>query len=108
MAKKKGTSASPLNGPAANLGFEAKLWLTADSRCNKMDAAENHSKDVFDSQGRVYEDFLTQFANAEGKNGGQFDTPRCVVHVLVEMLAPYKKRVYDPCGGSTGMFTPSK
>ena len=104
MAKKKGTSASPSNGPVANLGFEANLWLTADSRGNNMDAAESPSKDVFDSLGRVYEDFVTQFASAEGKNGGQFYTPRCVVHVLAEMLAPYKGRLYDPCCGSAGMF----
>ncbi|MFM9961089.1 MAG: type I restriction-modification system subunit M N-terminal domain-containing protein, partial [Planctomycetaceae bacterium] len=58
--------------------------------------AENRSKDIL---GRVYEYFLTQFASAEGKNGGQFYTPRCVVRVLVEMLAPYKGRVYDPCCG---------
>ncbi|MCX7422022.1 MAG: class I SAM-dependent DNA methyltransferase, partial [Planctomycetia bacterium] len=61
--------------------------------------AENRSKDIL---GRVYEYFLTQFASAEGKNGGQFYTPRCVVRVLVEMLAPYKGRVYDPCCGSAG------
>ena len=61
----------------------------------------NRSKDIL---GRVYEYFLTQFASAEGKNGGQFYTPRCVVRVLVEMLAPYKGRVYDPCCGSGGMF----
>ncbi|MFM9959846.1 MAG: N-6 DNA methylase, partial [Planctomycetaceae bacterium] len=51
---------------------------------------------------------LTQFASAEGKNGGQFYTPRCVVRVLVEMLAPYKGRVYDPCCGSAGMFVQSE
>jgi hypothetical protein len=50
--------------------------------------------------GRVYEYFLTQFASAEGKNGGQFYTPSCVVRCLVEMLAPYKGRIYDPCCGS--------
>ena len=108
MVKKKGTSASPSNGPVANLGIEANLWLTADSRCNNMDATENRSKDVFDSQGRVYEDFLTQFASAKGKNGGQFYTPRYAVRVLVEMLAPYKGRVYDPCCGSAGMFVQSE
>lgn len=53
----------------------------------------NRSKDIL---GRVYEYFLSQFASAEGKKGGQFYTPRCVVQVLVEMLAPYKGRVYDP------------
>jgi len=58
--------------------------------------AENRSKDIL---GRVYEYFLGQFASAEGKKGGQFYTPRCVVRVLVEMLAPYKGRVFDPCCG---------
>lgn len=61
----------------------------------------NRSKDLL---GRVYEYFLTRFASAEGKNGGQFYTPRHVVRLLVEMLAPYKGRVYDPCCGSAGMF----
>ena len=61
-----------------------------------------------DLLGRVYEYFLTQFASAEGKNGGQFYTPSCVVRVLVEMLAPYKGRIYDPCCGSGGMFVQSE
>ncbi len=65
----------------------------------------SRSKDVL---GRVYEYFLTQFASAEGKNGGQFYTPRSVVRVLVEMLAPFKGRVYDPCCGSGGMFVQSE
>ena len=50
--------------------------------------------------GRVYEYFLTRFASAEGKNGGQFYTPSSVVRLLVEMLAPYKGRIYDPCCGT--------
>ncbi len=62
----------------------------------------------FDLLGRVFEYFLTQFASAEGKNGGQFYTPSCVVRVLVEMLAPYKGRIYDPCCGSGGMFVQSE
>jgi len=66
---------------------------------------ENRSRDIL---GRVYEYFLSQFASAEGKKGGQFYTPRCVVQVLVEMLAPYKGRVYDPCCGSGGMFVQSE
>jgi type I restriction enzyme M protein len=64
----------------------------------------SRAKDIL---GRVYEYFLSQFASAEGKKGGQFYTPRCVVRVLVEMLAPYKGRVYDPCCGSGGMFVQS-
>ena len=62
--------------------------------------AESRSKDIL---GRVYEYFLGQFASAEKKNGGQFYTPRCV-----EMLEPYKGRVYDPCCGSGGMFVQSE
>ena len=65
----------------------------------------SRSKDLL---GRVFEYFLTQFASAEGKNGGQFYTPSCVVRVLVEMLAPYKGRIYDPCCGSGGMFVQSE
>ena len=61
-----------------------------------------------DILGRVYEYFLSQFASAEGKKGGQFYTPRCVVQLLVEMLAPYKGRVYDPACGSGGMFVQSE
>ncbi len=61
-----------------------------------------------DTLGRVYEYFLSQFASAEGKKGGQFYTPSRVVRVLVEMLAPYKGRVYDPCCGSGGMFVSSE
>ena len=63
--------------------------------------AESRSKDTI---GRVYEYFLSQFASAEGKKGGEFYTPRSIVHLLVEMLEPYKGRVYDPCCGSSGMF----
>ncbi|KAB2964949.1 MAG: SAM-dependent DNA methyltransferase [Thermoanaerobaculia bacterium] len=61
-----------------------------------------------DRLGQVYEYFLAQFASAEGKKGGQFYTPSHVVRVLVEMLAPYKGRVYDPCCGSGGMFVSSE
>lgn len=63
------------------------------------------SKDVL---GRVYEYFLGQFAGAEGKRGGEFYTPRSVVRTLVEMLEPYKGRIYDPCCGSGGMFVQSE
>ena len=67
--------------------------------------AESRSQDVL---GRVYEYFLSQFASAEGKKGGEFYTPRCVVKLLVEMIEPYKGRVYDPCCGSSGMFVQSE
>lgn len=60
-----------------------------------------------DILGRVYEYFLGQFASAEGKKGGEFYTPQCVVKLLVEMIEPYRGRVYDPCCGSGGMFVQS-
>lgn len=66
---------------------------------------ENRSKDIL---GGVYEYFLGQFADAEGKKGGQFYTPRSIVKVLVGMLEPYKGRVFDPCCGSGGMFVQSE
>jgi type I restriction enzyme M protein len=80
---------------------------SADGEADKAEGTDNshRSKDIL---GRVYEYFLTQFASAEGKNGGQFYTPSCVVRVLVEMLAPYKGRVYDPACGSGGMFVQSE
>lgn len=67
--------------------------------------SESKSKDIL---GRVYEYFLGQFANAEGKKGGQFYTPRSIVKVLVEMIEPYSGRIYDPCCGSGGMFVQSE
>lgn len=63
------------------------------------------SKDIL---GRVYEYFLGEFANAEGKKGGQFYTPKSIVKLLVEMVQPYKGRVYDPACGSGGMFVMSE
>ena len=61
-----------------------------------------------DLLGRVYEYFLGQFADAEGKSGGQFYTPASIVKLLVEMLEPYKGRVYDGACGSGGMFVQSE
>ncbi len=70
-----------------------------------MNEGGDKSKDIL---GRVYEYFLSQFAGAEGKRGGEFYTPRSVVGVLVQMLEPYQGRVYDPCCGSGGMFVQSE
>ena len=61
-------------------------------------------KDVL---GRVYEYFLGKFASAEGKLGGEFYTPSCVVRTLVEMIEPFDGQIYDPCCGSGGMFCQS-
>jgi len=71
-----------------------------------LGGAENRSQDIL---GRVYEYFLGQFASAEGKKGGQFYTPRCVVRLLVNMLSPHENsRIFDPCCGSGGMFVQSE
>lgn len=63
------------------------------------------AKDIL---GHVYEYFLGQFAIAEGKKGGQYYTPKSIVTTIVEMLEPYKGRVYDPCCGSGGFFVSSE
>lgn len=70
-----------------------------------LQVENNNSKDLF---GRVYEYFLGEFANAEGKKGGQFYTPKAIVKLMVEMIEPYKGRVYDPASGSGGMFVMSE
>jgi type I restriction enzyme M protein len=68
----------------------------------------DESSRTSDVLGRVYEYFLGRFASAEGKGGGEFYTPRSVVGLLVEMIEPYRGRVYDPCCGSGGMFVMSE
>ncbi len=67
-----------------------------------------HDNNGLDMLGRVYEYFLGQFADAEGKKGGEFYTPESIVKTLVYMLRPYRGRVYDPCCGSSGMFVQSE
>jgi len=66
---------------------------------------ESQKQDVL---GRVYEYFIAKFASAEGKNAGEFYTPASIVKLLVEMIEPYKGRIYDPCCGSGGMFVQSE
>lgn len=61
-------------------------------------------KDVL---GRVYEYFLSKFASAEGKLGGEFYTPSCIVRTLVEMIEPFEGQIFDPACGSGGMFCQS-
>ena len=70
----------------------------------RVGGAEAEATDVL---GKVYEYFLSQFALAEGRKGGEFYTPSSVVKLLVEMIEPYRGRVYDPCCGSSGMFVQS-
>ncbi|MCM3028092.1 type I restriction-modification system subunit M [Bacillus safensis] len=83
---------------------KTRLGETIDLFSFKVGDEDSREKDVI---GRVYEYFLSNFASAEGKNGGEFYTPSSVVRLLVEMLEPYKGRVYDPACGSGGMFVQS-
>ena len=84
---------------------KVKLGQIIDLISNiKVGDRDARSKDVL---GRIYEYFLSQFASAEKKSGGEFYTPRCIVRLLVEMVEPYRGRVYDPCCGSAGMFVQS-
>ncbi|MBT9547092.1 MAG: SAM-dependent DNA methyltransferase [Candidatus Sericytochromatia bacterium] len=84
----------------------ASLGQLIDSIGNiSTDYAQSHTSDLL---GHVFEYFLGEFALAEGKQGGQFYTPRSIVELLVNMLEPYKGRVFDPCCGSGGMFIQSE
>ena len=84
---------------------QTRLGQVVDLVSNiRVGGAEAEATDVL---GEVYEYFLEQFALAEGRKGGEFYTPRSVVRLLVEMLEPYRGRVYDPCCGSSGMFVQS-
>lgn len=74
---------------------------------SNIDLMHKHGE-AKDLLGRAYEYFISQFAGAEGKRGGEFFTPRSVVRTIVAMLEPAKGRVYDPCCGSGGMFVQSE
>lgn len=83
-----------------------KLWEIVDLMSTiSLKEGDHGSKDIL---GRVYEYFLWRFAGSEGKGGWEFYTPQCIVKLLVEMLEPYKGRVYDPACGSGGMFVQSE
>jgi len=71
---------------------------------NDIDTVADKEKDIV---GVIYEYFLGKFASAEGKGGGEFYTPKCIVNLIAEMLEPYKGKIYDPACGSGGMFVQS-
>jgi len=73
---------------------------------SNLEVGTDKAKEM-DMLGRVYEYFLSKFASSEGKGGGEFYTPACIVRTLVEMIEPYNGRVYDPACGSGGMFVQS-
>ncbi|EAQ80077.1 class I SAM-dependent DNA methyltransferase [Blastopirellula marina] len=85
----------------------AKLAALIDSINNLSTVADQAAESEEDIVGRVYEYFLGKFAATEGKGGGEFYTPKCVVNLLAEMLEPYSGKIYDPCCGSGGMFVQS-
>jgi type I restriction enzyme M protein len=88
----------------SRLGLDpSKLAALIDTISN-IDTTADKENDVV---GRVYEYFLGKFAAAEGKGGGEFYTPKCVVNLIAEMIEPYKGKIYDPCCGSGGMFVQS-
>jgi len=71
---------------------------------NNIQTVDNTGEDIV---GRIYEFYLGKFAAAEGKLGGEFYTPKCVVNLIAEMIEPYRGKIYDPCCGSGGMFVQS-
>ena len=81
-----------------------RLGDVVDLFTNVQMAEKGDTRDIL---GRTYEYCLSKFAEAEGKNAGEFYTPACVVRTLVEIIEPYHGRVYDPCCGSGGMFVQS-
>jgi len=81
----------------------SKLSALVDS-INNINTISDKEEDVV---GRVYEYFLGKFAATEGKGGGEFYTPKCVVNLIAEMIEPFKGKIYDPCCGSGGMFVQS-
>lgn len=81
-----------------------RLGDVVDLFTNVQMAEKGDTRDIL---GRTYEYCLAKFAEAEGKNAGQFYTPACIVRTLVEIIEPYHGRVYDPCCGSGGMFVQS-
>lgn len=86
------------------LGLDGSKLSALIDAINNIDTVADKEEDVV---GRVYEYFLGKFAASEGKLGGEFYTPKCVVNLIAEMIEPYKGKIYDPCCGSGGMFVQS-
>jgi len=88
----------------SRLGMDGSKLSALLDTINNIDTLADEKEDII---GRVYEYFLGRFAAAEGKGGGEFYTPKCIVNLIAEMLEPYKGKIYDPCCGSGGMFVQS-
>ncbi|HRJ42313.1 MAG TPA: N-6 DNA methylase [Caldilineaceae bacterium] len=92
----------------SRLGLESSKLAALIDAINNIDTIGDQGADAQeDVVGRVYEYFLGKFAASEGKLGGEFYTPKCVVNLLAEMIEPYRGTIYDPCCGSGGMFVQS-
>lgn len=92
----------------SRLGLDASKLAALIDTINNIDTAVKSSEaSEEDIVGRIYEYFLGRFAASEGKGGGEFYTPKCVVNLLAEMIEPFSGKVYDPCCGSGGMFVQS-
>ena len=88
----------------SRLGLDGSKLSALIDAINNIDTVGDKEEDTV---GRVYEYFLGKFAASEGKLGGEFYTPKCVVNLIAEMIEPYKGKIYDPCCGSGGMFVQS-
>jgi len=88
----------------SRLGLDASKLAALIDSINNIDTIADKQEDIV---GRVYEYFLGKFAATEGKGGGEFYTPKCVVNLIAEMIEPFKGKIYDPCCGSGGMFVQS-
>ena len=88
----------------SRLGLDGSKLSALIDTINNIDTVQDKAEDVV---GRVYEYFLGKFAAAEGKLGGEFYTPKCVVNLIAEMIEPFRGKIYDPCCGSGGMFVQS-
>lgn len=88
----------------SRLGLDVSKLSALIDAINNIDTVEDKEEDTV---GRVYEYFLGKFAASEGKLGGEFYTPKCVVNLIAEMIEPFKGKIYDPCCGSGGMFVQS-
>lgn len=88
----------------SRLGLDSSKLASLIDTINNINTVEDREEDVV---GRVYEYCLGRFAASEGKRGGEFYTPSCIVNLIAEMLEPYKGTIYDPCCGSGGMFVQS-
>ncbi len=88
----------------SRLGIDVSKLAALIDAINNIDTVKDKEEDTV---GRVYEYFLGKFAASEGKLGGEFYTPKCVVNLIAEMIEPYKGKIYDPCCGSGGMFVQS-